>query len=207
MISKMYLSVVLFIAAVIWGLLLVLNGVTVQIKWLQHLSTVVGILVLLLTSFDLWLWRLPLLRGWFVKRPNISGTWRATIRSNWVDPSTGKTIESLKGFMVVRQTFSSLSLRLITEESASQLLGAQIVRAQDGVFLVTGVYRNEPKFSVRHRSPIHHGAILLDIIGAPPDSLKGHYWTDRGTAGELELSGRRKRVFDDFDSAELKIVV
>ncbi len=201
MIARSHITAVVFLAALLWGVLLIIDGVAVSISWLRHFSTVVGVLLFLLAGFDLWLWRLPFLQGWFVKRPDISGTWRVTIRSNWVDPSTGKTVEPIEGYMVVRQTFSSLSLRLMTSESVSELLGAEIIRAPDGTFRVTGVYRNEPKLSVRERSPIHHGAILLDVVGRPRSALKGHYWTDRGTSGELELTDRIKRILDEFETA------
>ena len=202
MISKTHLSTILFLAAMAWGILLVITGVTVSISWLKYLSTVTGILLLLLGAFDLWLWRLPFLQGWFVKHPVIRGTWRVVMRSNWVDPSTGKVIEPIVGFMVVRQNYSSLSLRLLTSWSSSELIGAAIVSNSDGTASITGVYRNEPRQSIRQRSPIHYGALLLHVIGSPVTGLTGHYWTDRNTAGEIELSNRRSEIYHSFETAE-----
>lgn len=199
--SEIQLSAVLLVAAVVWGFLLLIDGVAVSIAWLRPLSTVSGTLVFLLAAFDLWLWRLPILRGWFVKRPDVTGTWWGTIKSNWIDPSTGKQIGPIEGCVVIHQTFSALSMRLMTRESSSELLGAEILKNSDGVFKIAGVYRNEPRQSVRHRSPIHHGAILLQIIGTPATGLKGHYWTDRNTAGELEMIDHQKPVATDFESA------
>ncbi len=171
-------------------------------SWLKHLSTVTGILLFLLGTFDLWLWRLPVLQGWFVKRPNIRGTWRAILRSTWVDPSTGEGIEQIEGFMVIRQTYSSLSLRLLTSESSSELIGAEINTGSDGIMHIVGVYRNEPRQLLRQRSPIHYGAILLDIEGRPATCLRGHYWTDRNTAGEIELNNRIHEIFHDYETAK-----
>ena len=115
MIERLHLSVILLLAAACWGGLLILDGVAVSISWLRPLTIVVGILLVLLAGFDLVLWRVSLLQGWFVKRPVIHGTWRATIRSNWIDPETGDRVGPIAGYMAIRQTFSSLSLRRMTE--------------------------------------------------------------------------------------------
>jgi len=201
MMTRLHLSVILAAAALIWGALLVLEGVAIPAHWIRPLSSVTGIMVLLLICFDVFLWKLPFLQGWFVKRPLIFGTWRVVIRSNWNDPSTGRAVKPIEGYMVIRQTFSSLSLRLYTKESCSELLGVEINGARDGMFRLVGVYRNEPLLSARERSSIHHGALLLQVIGFPSTALKGSYWTDRNTAGEIELSARHKETFDDFESA------
>ena len=100
--------------------------------------------------------------------------------------------------MVVRQTFSRMSLRLLTPESQSDLLGAEVVRADDGTYRVFGVYRNEPRLGVRERSPIHYGGLVLQVIGSPAVRLTGHYWTDRDTKGEIVLSDRRAAHIDDI---------
>ena len=61
-----------------------------------------------------------------------------------------------------------------------------------------GVYSNEPKHSIRNRSPIHYGTLKLNIIGNPVTALSGHYWTDRGTQGELYLSDCKNAFPEDF---------
>ena len=201
MIERLHLSAIIFTAAAIWGLLLIFGGTAVPPGFMQPFSKVVGILTLLLTAFDLWLWRLPILRQWLVKRPVLAGTWRTEVRSNWIDPA-GQQITPIAGFMVVQQTFSTLSLCLITHESRSEVLGAEIVRSADGSYRVFGVYRNEPRFGVRDRSPMHYGALELRVTGSPPERIEGHYWTDRDTAGELYLSDRKTARAHDLTSAQ-----
>ena len=66
--------------------------------------------------------------------------------------------------MVVRQTFSTLSMRLMTEESSSELVGTEIICSADGLYCISGVYRNEPRFQVRDRSEMHYGAVWLKVI-------------------------------------------
>ena len=121
--------------------------------------------------------------------------------SNWTNPATGQQIEPIAGFMVIRQTYSALSMRLITKESASKLLAARILSDADGIHTVTGIYSNEPKHSLRERSPIHYGSLVLKVIGNPVTALDGHYWTDRKTQGELSLTGRKIEFPDDYETA------
>ena len=201
MLTKNQLTIILFVAALIWGALLILAGVSVDPSLFKPFSRVVGILVLLLAASDLWLWKIPLFARWLAKRPVIQGTWRGVINSRWKDPATGSTPGPIEAYMVIHQTFSSLSMRLHTTESSSELLGAEISYAQDGTCELSGVYRNEPKAAVLHRSPIHHGGILLRVIGRPVSSLKGKYWTDRNSAGDMELVERRGSLAEDFESA------
>ena len=66
--------------------------------------------------------------------------------SDWIDPATGLAIGPIKGFMVVRQTLSTLSVRQLTAESSSALVGTELVCAPDGMFCISGVYLNEPPF-------------------------------------------------------------
>lgn len=202
MIERLHLSALLLVAAVLWGLLLFLNGVVVSISWLRHLAVITGVLILLLAAFDLSLWKWRWLSPWFVSRPVIDGTWQTEITSSYIDPKTGVIVAPISAFMVVRQTFSRLSLRLITPESRSEVLGAEMVRSEDGTYRVIGVYRNEPRLSVRDRSPIHYGGLVLQVHGQPPSQLEGHYWTDRNTSGEILLLERRPSHVDDLASAQ-----
>ena len=203
MLSRLHLSVILLIAASIWGTMLIVEGVSVSGTWFGPFSTVVGALVLLLSAFDVWAWRLRLLHGWFVPRPDIRGTWRVELFSNWVDPSTNEVVAPIAAYLVVRQTFSTLSLRMLTSESSSELVAAEISRANDGTYRLAAVYRNEPKLSVRDRSAIHYGAIMLTVQGDPVKDLDGYYWTDRHTRGDLRTLARHETIASSFREAEL----
>ena len=136
-----------------------------------------------------------------MKRPVLTGTWRAELRSNWKD-SSGAPTRPIEGYVVIRQTLLNLSLRLLTKESSSHLVGTEIVCSVDGQYCVSGVYRNEPRFQDRSHSQIHFGAVWLQVIDTPSQKLQGHYWTDRNTAGEMLLTDRQKPKFQDFNSAQ-----
>jgi hypothetical protein len=200
-IQSKHLSTLIAAAVALWAVFLFIGGIAASPKLLGPFSSVTGALGLLLLAFDRWLWRIPLLHPWFVDVPDIRGVWKAEIRSNWINPATGVQISPIAGFMVIRQIYSTLSMRLITKESASKLLAARILRDADGLYTVTGIYSNEPKHSLRERSPIHYGSLVLRVSGEPVTNLDGHYWTDRKTQGELVLSERKIKYADDFESA------
>ncbi len=202
MISRIHLSALLLIAALVWGALLVVDGVSVSLTWFRPLTAVTGVLVLFLAIFDRWAWRLPVLYPWFVSTPDIQGTWKGEIISTWTDPNTGSRIPPLRAFMVIRQTFSSIRMQLISTDSSSELLGGALHRDIDGNHKIMGTYRNTPRLLRRDVSPIHYGSIMMDVIGSPPYKLAGDYWTDRDTKGELYFSERRSELFRDFKSAD-----
>ncbi|MEO0461224.1 MAG: hypothetical protein AAF219_10305 [Myxococcota bacterium] len=199
-ISRLQLTALFSVAMPVWGVLLILDGVGVSASWAKHLSTVVGVTLVLLTVFDRWLWRWSWLQGWFVKKPYIGGTWRVSLKSDWRDPKTGLAIPPIDGFLSVRQTYSGLSLRLMTKESASESLAADLVGAPDATYRAASVYRNDPGVGVRDRSPIHYGALLLDVQADDPVTLAGQYWTDRSTRGELRSAERTTRVVGSYQA-------
>lgn len=202
MLSRLHLSAILLVAAALWGGMLVFEGVAVNGTWFRPFSTVVGVLLLLLVAFDIWAWRWRLLRGWFVPRPDLRGTWRVELQSDWKNPATDTGVSAIRAYFVIRQTFSSLSVRMLTAESASELVAAEISKASDGTYRLAAVYRNEPKLSVRDRSPIHYGAFVLDVQGDPAKDLAGHYWTDRNSRGELRTLARHDSIAGSFKEAQ-----
>ena len=138
--SEGYIKAIIYIAVLAWTVILYLNHETIKASWLKPLSTVIAVVLYAVMAFDLWLWKLPWLHGWFVKRPVIDGLWKVEIRSNWRDPSTGVVIPPLEGYMTIRQTLSKLSMRLLTAESSSEVVGTEIVCSSDGLYCVSGVF-------------------------------------------------------------------
>ena len=202
MISRLHLSALLAVAAVVGGAVLVINGAAVRLEWLGAVSATVTVVSLALLAFQHWIWRWRLLHGWFVEVPDLRGTWRITLKSDWVDPETKKRPADIEGYLAVRQTYTNLSLRLMTSESSSKLIGSSIHRAEDGLYEIIGVYQSHPKLSQRKQNPIHFGALLLQVEGDPPSSLSGHYWTDRESWGQLLTMERRLDLYPNFQMAK-----
>ena len=124
------------------------------------------------------------------------------LKSSWIDPGSGEQKPPIVGYAAIRQSLTSLSLRLMTEESRSKLVAHSIEREEDGVFRFSGIYRNEPNIELQGvSSEIHHGAFSLDVIGTPAESMLGHYWTDRETKGAMKLGSRRSDLFETYEQA------
>ena len=175
------LHLVVYVSLSVAAVGLILNGVAVEAAWARYLSFVPAVVGALVLFFDLWAWRwLP---TWISRRPILAGTWRAQ-----VVPASGAPVE---GFMVVRQTFSQVSLRLLTEKSASASLTASIRRDPDGVFEVASIYRNRPRLLEQQQSRPHLGGLWLHVGDTAGDRVEGSYWTDRDSKGEVVLHERR----------------
>jgi hypothetical protein len=183
------------IAAVVWGAVLLVQGIPVNAAYVRPYSFAVAGVVVAIEVFDRWLWRIgPVPR--LARRPLLQGTWKGRLKSNWIDPGTRKGVAPREAYLVVSQTFSTLQTRLLTKESSSASLAGSIDDSGDGLFTVQWTYRNAPNLLLQGRSRIHHGAASL-----PPSRLVGFYWTDRDTKGELEFVTRSDRVHSDFKGA------
>jgi SMODS-associating 2TM, beta-strand rich effector domain len=201
MISRPHLTTLLGFAAILWGTLLILNGVHVSLQFAKPFSLVIGILSIALGLFDRWIWRIPWLHPWFVSRPNLQGTWKGAVIPFGIDVESGETNVPIQAYLVIRQTYSSISIRLLTKESSSELLAGNIVESPDKLHTVFGTYRNTPRLQKREESPIHYGGLFLDVREVPASALDGQYWTDRNTRGELHFDRREKTLVHSFEQA------
>jgi hypothetical protein len=170
-------------------------------EWLSPIGPAVAVAGGGLWVFDRFAWRWPGIQR-LVGRPIVLGTWHGELASQWVDPQTGQRIPADPDvFLVVRQRFWRVSVRLLTKESSSASLFASVKTDPDGVNQLVYIYANTPRVEVRHRSELHYGAVVL---GAPRDStegLEGHYFTDRGTRGEMRFRRRVKKLVETHEAA------
>jgi len=201
MLPHRYLSILVAVGAATWVTLLAVYGVHVPLGvFFKPFSVVEGALLVLMTLFDSWAWRWRALRPWLVSTPDLNGTWKGEIVSTWV-PAAEPHGTPIQAYLAIHQTFSFIRIRLMTRESNSNLLTGSVARDPSGLYVVTGIYRNVPDLLRRSTSPIHHGAMLLEVRENPPRVLQGEYWTDRDTKGELRFTARNGRVLDSFDAA------
>ncbi|WP_420598065.1 hypothetical protein [Neptuniibacter sp.] len=208
MLTRLHISSFVALTIGVWLIALWVQGLPVlSAEFVKPFGIVVGAIALTVTLFNKYFWSLRIFQGWYVKRPNIKGTWKVELKSSWVDPETGEQKEPINGYAVVRQTLTSLSLRLLTEESRSVLVAYSIdQQEEDDLFKLVGVYRNEPKIELQGvRSEIHHGSFALEIHGSPIEELDGHYWTDRATKGGMKMHSRVKELYSTYDQAHREI--
>jgi len=205
--SRLQITIFVGVAVVAWGSVLYLQGTPLSLGLLTPFSIVVGFLVCLGVLFDRFLWRLRLLHGWLVKRPDLRGTWRVDLYSEHIDPVTEIQMSPISGFAVITQTFTNLQIHLMTTESESWLIADRILPSNKGPgYSLTGVYTNRPKLHLRgNRSEIHLGALTVDTHGtreSRPDKLEGEYWTDRGTKGGIVFSRFTDNIHTRYEDAK-----
>lgn len=207
MLTRLQITVLLGLTVGVWWLVLLFQGTPISRQHLTPFTVVVGFLVVVSLAFEHFLWHQRVLQGWFVKRPDLRGTWRVDLQSNWVDPDTKNQVPSIQCFMGITQTFSKLHLHLMTPESESWSIADRICASVKGNgYTIVGVYTNHPHLELRgKRSEIHLGAIVLDTHGPSmfrPDVLTGEYWTDRTTKGTMTLSRRVDNLYTRYKDAQ-----
>lgn len=189
------------LVVVISAIVLLAQGHAVPLDYFKAFSYVVSGVSFALLLWERWLWSWWLFRPWLTTRPDMRGTWKGDLVSSWVDPVTKQGRGEIEAYLVIRQTYSTIDVRLLTAESGSISLSASIVDDSQGVNTLAVVYRNTPRVLLRSRSPIGHGGMLLYLSGSPVHQLHGEYWTDRNTKGELTLGARSREHFHDYDQA------
>ena len=198
MLSRRQISPLVVLGIALWVLGAALTGadVTLSSNLLRPVGPVLFAVGIVLTAFDLWLWPVRIFYPWFVDRPDLRGTWQGTFVSTYVRPGECEPVRPIEALFVIRQTYSSLHIRMLTTESSSTTVQATVSREPDGSHLILGIYENRPREEVSHRSAMHVGAIWLTGDARLPDSLRGFYWTNRATSGDLTLEIRERRLRD-----------
>ena len=206
-IERVHIAVFVTVTAVLWTFVLWPRDAEVSYTQLLAFAGVISPLSLLGLALEKWLWRSRCLHGWLIKRPDLRGTWRVELQSNYERPETCQRVPMIICYMGVEQTLSTLQMHLMTPESESWLLASDVRPARSGKgFEVTGVYSNEPRIELRNAriSEIHRGAIAVNTHGASrrPDHLSAEYWTDRGTNGTMEFTRRLEQLYTRFQVAD-----
>ncbi len=201
MITSLHLKALFWLAVVAWALLLLIDGQPLTTNLLKPSSLVLSSLIAIITVFEKWAWRIPLLHPWFVRTPNLIGAYKGEINSHWINPATGTRLQPIPAFLVIRQTLSNIHIRLYTTESESCSVLGSFIESPDGNHELLYTYRNEARLDIRPRSPIHYGGARLAISGGT-GHIHGSYWTDRQTVGEMSFTHISKQTPHSFQEGE-----
>jgi SMODS-associating 2TM, beta-strand rich effector domain len=194
-----YLSLGLML--LIWVGVLRATGTPLSINWeaITKLPDVVTVFVVISFVFTKWLWRISWFRGWLVRFPDLQGTWEGELQSTWENPETRERPAAIKMFLVVRQTFSTISCTMFTKESVSYSRAAQLAKDEETEAISLSFnYTNRSKATIREKSPIHDGAAHLRIVTVPSRMLEGEYWTGRCTTGDMKLRFHSWELLEAF---------
>lgn len=205
--ERLHITVFVVVTALVWLVVLLCQGVPVTPAHAQPFSIVVSSLVGLALLLEYVLWRNRWIPRWFVRRPDLRGTWRVELQSTYVRPETGELVPIIVCYMGVKQTLSTLQMHLMTPESESWFIADHVRQSPNGgAYQVIGVYTNEPKVHLRDKriSEMHQGAMLIETHGPElrPTTMTAKYWTDRKTTGTMEFTTRVDELCSRFADAE-----
>lgn len=130
--------------------------------------------------YERWLWRI----NPFEKVPRLKRRYIGTLYTTYNDKQIEKSLE-----LEIHQTLLSVKVVLVTDESKSKSISASIDKIQDEWQLVY-CYINVPRANVRERSEIHYGTAMICI--EDPKEMRGDYYTDRKTQGEMKFGLEKK---------------
>jgi hypothetical protein len=169
--------------------------------WLDIYSYAISAGLVALWLWEIFLWRFSPFQRMRLTQRDVRGTWRGTL----TPLGTVSDGESAPGpkvvYLVVRQTATTVRAILLTDEARSVSSLASMT-SEDGTASLDYIYSGSPNLRHRHRSPIHNGSCSLAITGIPATRMRGSYWTDRNSCGELDFTERADSNAEDFDEAE-----
>lgn len=186
--------ITLYIAAAV----ILFEGLGSEKQFLQRTSWVPAAIVVALTIYEHWLWKIGPLGI-----PVLDGTWKVVLTSNWRDPDDQDTAVVRSGYFVFRQTATLLSVTLYTEESGSLTLASHLQREKNGQYSLSWMYQNVSQLDPK-KSPMHYGAVVThQLSGRRPSNIRGVYFTNRLSDGSFKTSGERNpRRAGTFSDAE-----
>jgi hypothetical protein len=111
------------------------------------------------------------------------------VRGSWLALADFSSLVSIPAILTIKQSFVGLSCVMHTSEMSSRSFLADFWLDGDKQIRRFGYsYTSTPLPSVDYRSKPHEGTMAFVIIGDPVNELKGGYWTEQNTTGEVTLT-------------------
>lgn len=189
------------LSSIIWFTLACLSKLDLSVAkdFFSLVPKVISIDLFLIAVFVKWGWKFKVFRNWLVPFPNVNGTWLGLIRSDWVNPKTGERIPKIPVMLTIKQSFNKLNCVMHTTEMKSTSISEGFnINIDKQVKQLSYIYTSKPRIIINNRSVQHDGAILFDIIENPTRKLKGRYWTERNTTGEITLTFESKKMLEEM---------
>lgn len=185
----------------IWISILCSKGIdlSVTLESAKEIPAAAGYFGILTIIFSEWGWRIPVFQKWLVLVPNLNGTWKGTLQTDWKNPETGEVPGPIDAILVIKQNLYHISIVQMTRESKSWSRSAAVnIDSGNQLKILDFVYSNKPRVSVQDRSTAHEGACSIEIIDKPSRRLLGKYWTDRKTKGEMDFEFSENELKQEF---------
>lgn len=135
-------------------------------------------------------------------RPNLNGTWKGLIISDWKDPD-GNLIAPKEIYIVIRQNFLRIHFTTFTDTFVGYSYSETFnLKKETGLKNVAYLYRKDTSQS--NEDDLREGATELRLID---DSnfkmLDGKYWTNTKTQGKITVEFFNENYVDSFESAKI----
>jgi hypothetical protein len=201
MLSELRVWSLVAITGVIWLTLVVAGVVTGNTDAFSTVADALPLLLLASYAFERRGWRARWFHPRWVSTPVVIGTWRGELHSFWED-TAGQAPPAKVVYLTIRQTLTSVSVRLLSDESTSEQVAGGITTAESGYPAIAYSYRNKPGIGLRHAtSNIHYGGALIEIVGDPATGLDGDYWTERKSKGKLTFREHASQIAQTYEEA------
>lgn len=200
--QKLYLTLIVAVSSLIYGIYFItfISGTdkTVFFDYVKPLTIVISIDSILTLLFVKWLWKWDKLYPWLVPFPNLNGTWKGVLKSNWICPNTGKKPDEIPTILTIHQTFTNVSCVMRTGEMCSKSFSSDfVIDIENENPKLIYSYRSDPNADVKFRSPPHFGTAMLSVVNNNLE-LHGEYWSSRETTGIIQLSFWKKDKIDIY---------
>lgn len=197
-----YNRVLITVGIVLFCLLFLISGVDFNEISLNEVFRSISSATLLTlffhVAFKKWIWKfhwIPLLNPVIVLVPNLHGTWKGTLQSNWTDPETGEQVLPTEITAFIRQSFISISVEIHTSKMVSKSYIAGINTDGDTETQeLCYSYNSKANAETLENNPWHEGTAKLEIFAGSNLKLKGNYWTIRKTIGTIEMQRISKNI-------------
>lgn len=173
----MWIAVVMFVVRCVVSWDSITAGVTAY-ELFGYAGEAIGLAVILAALYERKLWRY---NPWETT-PKLHAKYTGTFVSTYDNIVRDGTLE-------ITQTLSTVSVIFSTEESRSRSISASIDEIA-GDRQLTYCFMNIPESKYRDRSEIHFGTAMLTILAN--GGLKGQYYTERKTLGDMDFVAERK---------------
>jgi hypothetical protein len=199
---KLFIWLLLGFSIAFYLLYLLLFPLTINtfLNYLKPITTVVTFDTILVFLFARWIWKFKFLHSWLVPFPNLNGTWKGVIKTNWIDEKTGKKPNPIPVILTIKQSFTNISCVMRTVEMNSfSFISGFVIDKENQILRLVYTYDNIPKQTFKDRSPQHFGTIFFDIVNnGNKKELSGDYWTGRETTGSVELEFWKKEHLEKY---------
>lgn len=162
-----------------------------QVFTLGFVADCIGTSVTVITVFSWFFcnvaWKWKMFRKWLVLVPNLNGSWRGKLISDWINPETNSKLAPIDATLSIKQSLFRTSCVMKTGESGSRsIASAFIIEPDNQICKLVYTYQNDPNQTIQDRSRIHYGTAMLDVnVTGQSIVLDGSYFTGRNTSGQM----------------------